>query len=277
MANIDYSWIGTDGVLSTTTNHRNMADGTTGTLPAVNDRLRIRKGVGTNITSAAGTQTAIDLDLLYYEDGATQNVGAAGAPLIYSADLVNLFGSGTFYFKDGDVTTDLVVCRGPGTFHLDGTSITEIRCYQGNITMAATLAAVTTLTVEHYLSAGDVNLSILDGCGTITTARVEAGRTTCNAVVTTLDLMGGTWIQETQEIVTARVGKGGTLIYNSPASTGTATRIDVWGTLYLNISDNVRTITTLHVHRGGKVIGYTGNALASTTRVWADEDCLLAS
>jgi len=215
-------------------------------LPILDDDLRFPSSTTQSaITNMAALQ-AIDLDLVRTDEGYSGNVGADGTPMVVSADLVKVFGSGEFHYKDGDLTTDLIIidaANASTVISLDGTTLTEIIVLRGKVTIQSSAGAITRLQVHYHGNrATDANVTIESGAGTITDLLQTGGIVRCNAAVTNARIDGGTLIQDIATITTLEINSG-LVDYDFGGIIATA-RVR-GGELNLMRNDDAKTITTL--------------------------------
>jgi len=241
----DVFWLGTTGDMSTVGNYSD------GALPEAGDKLFFVGDYPNPPTSNMDALAAIDLDLVHIGKGFTADIGSSGSPLEVSADKVIHQGSGTLYYLDGDGTTDWMVIDSvaSGTAAVVAGTITQINAMRGLVQGTSDLTGVAVLSV-----APSAAVVIDAGAGTVAFLLVDGGSGICSAVVTSLVMTSGKWTQEDEEIVTAHIA-GGTVNYNSPASTGTLVTAYVGRQAIIDLTQNtkVKTITNLLAEPGSDV------------------------
>jgi len=248
----DIFWLGSTGSLGTAGNYSG------GALPVDHDKLFLVKDYPNPPTSDMNALAAVDLDLLHIgkgfgrlADGSAVTIGSSGSPLEVSADKVIHQGSGTLHYLDGSGVTDWMVVDSvaSGTALVAGGTITRISALRGMVQGTSDLSAVSVLDI------GPAGRCIIDAsAGTISLVIVDGGSGICSAVVTDILMGSGKWTQEIEEIVTAKL-MGGTLNYNSPATTGVLATAYVGRRATLDLMQNtkVKEITTLVAEPGSQV------------------------
>jgi hypothetical protein len=200
-------------------------------------------------------QTAVDLDLLLVEPGYSQNIGADGNELTISTDVLKFFGSGNFYYADGDTTTDLALINSgsmSNSIELGGDTITDCTILRGTVTLAGTIGTMTTLRVGYVTNReSDVKLTIASGATAYTTVYQVGGIVTCASAATTWDQSAGTSTFSGSVAMTTLHLRGGRMHYTS---TGTLTTAWVYGGAVLDLSGGQKTVSTLYILPGGKAI-----------------------
>jgi hypothetical protein len=135
----------------------------TGLLPASNEEVYFdARGQGDVVGGL--DQTAIDLDLLNIAEDYDGNIGADGAPLIISADVVAMRGNGTLSYKDGGGTTDVLIVDSANLQDaaiVDGATISRLRVVRGgtNVLASATVALLEMEEVQY----GTTIVTMADG------------------------------------------------------------------------------------------------------------------
>lgn len=242
----DKVWVGTANDWNTTTDYSPSG------LPTANQTLLMPNGNNNDATGTPAALKAVDLDLWRVDRAFGGQCGSDGAPVELSADVIELYGGQPVYFKDGDGTTDLMkICAesNQSIISLDGSSITKIVADRGNITLKASIGAVTDLHIGNAGSSTDVRMLLAEGGGGVTNVRQGSGFVDSKQAAATLDLSGGTWRQDKATISAAAYVYGGTLDFRFG---GTIPLVELWpgGTINAEETSDVKTITTLILHAG---------------------------
>ena len=160
-------------------------------------------------------QGAVDLDALITQPKYNQDIGTSGGHLVISAGRVLHEGGGMLYYTDGDGTTDLFIVNSAGGAVISGSVVTKIIVFKGNVTLDASLGAVSILDVSYVgAQASDAVVIIEQSAGTVTSLFMNGGNVTCSAAVTNLYIGAGTFTQKPNtELVTNIYQFGGTVNY----------------------------------------------------------------
>lgn len=247
----------------------NTAAWSLGAVPTAGDTVIIPGDVSVSIVTNVD-QSGLDLALLVTDQGYVGDIGASGAPLKIAADKVVHRGIGTLYYYSGEGTatqaTDWIELDTDGGAHIDGINITRITAEKGVITFAATMGNVSTndstnsvltdqIEVAHRNNrASDVRLTDNAACKASTgTMRIAGGQVTTAGAVPIMEIAGGIVTHNDGTAIATLMMTGGYLYYNSTSTLVTA---HVFAGAVLDLSGNslVKTITTLNVYAGGKVI-----------------------
>lgn len=238
-------------------------------VPVNTNEVRIPGTSGQEIQTGLN-QTAVDLASFIVEPPYAQAIGGPGNPLITSAGLVKFFGSGDFYYQDGNGTTDVMLINSgsmANTIQLGGDTITDCTLLRGTITFPATLTTMTTLRIGHVTNReSDVNLTIVAG-GTALTTVYQAGGIVANGVAaTTWDMAAGTTTHSGSVSITTLIQRGGYMHYTS---TGTITTAWVYGGATLDLTGGRKTVTTLYRFPGSTVIMDNDLVSVGTDNDWS--------
>ena len=241
----DKFWLGDSGDLNAGSNY------TGGTKPLAGDRLFFAAKHPNPPTSNLNALAAVGLSFVQFGAGFPSDVGTPTEPLELSATKVVHEGAGTVCLKDGGSTTGLVIIDSPspGVAAVVAGDITRLNVVRGLLRGTSDLDSVSVLEVQRLAKA-----LIDEGAGAIAQAFNDGGEVTCSAAVTALLNSAGRWLQKVEEIATGHV-PGGSLVYNSPASTGTMGTVYVGSRGVLDLLQNteVKAIGTLMAAPGAQV------------------------
>lgn len=230
--------------------------------PGNNDTVLFPASTTQAITSGHTDENAIDVDLLWVQEGFDQDIGASGSELYISADLLKFEGGGRLFFKAGDTVTDLAIIKaraassGITSVVLNGTSTTDytdVRIQRGKVSVGANLSTMASLRVG-----GDSDVTIAAG-STITDYAQYAGSVTNNSTLTNAVICDGIFNQDTVVTGTTFDVYGGQV---NILTTGTHPLINIYGGFVdFTRSANLKTVTTLNVFGGD----YKTNELVTFT------------
>ena len=97
--------------------------------PGNNDNVIFPASTTQAITSGQTDENAIDVDLLWFQEGFDANVGSSGNELYISADKLIYEGGGQLWFKAGDTVCDLVIIKArPATSGITSVNLKKDRC-----------------------------------------------------------------------------------------------------------------------------------------------------
>lgn len=247
------------------------ASWSSGSKPVSNDDAVVPNTLAANVTMA-GDETAVDLDLLVVHRGFVNTFGTSAAPLKFSADLIKVFGSSGFYFTGTDVSTDEIRLQMPTNTtpvelgNADTGDFTRIICQRGLITLKANILFSASGMVEVGWmndAVGDVRVILAAAADTLPNLRMNGGRVMSDAVITLAHICGGTLTQDTVAVTTAYVYSGGILQLNGSGTVATTVVVYDGGTLDLLQTALQKTITTLYLFPGAKVLWDTNDVGAT--------------
>jgi len=237
-----------------------------------------------NITDGGGDANGIDLALLKTCPNFTGLFGTSGAPIQTAAELVEVYGSGGFYFEcdengvgaldvgraeimcpNNSVPVELGSCdiAGGGT---GGGEYDYILALRGVITLKANIKfeAAAILEVSSMGSTNDVNLTIASGADTLPTLHQHSGRVNSAGAITTGYIHhGATCIQDVAQMTTAHVFGTLNMKYGSGASPGPTAAVTIYvypgGILNLHGSDEgdtsqYKTVTNVILFPGATLL-----------------------
>lgn len=245
-----------------------------GAVPVDDNHVIAPAAVTASITGI--DQTLIDLEYLEFARGYRGNIGASGNPLIIDADKLIHRGSGTLWHESTATAlggADWIVIDSDNVSSLAaniaGAVTHRVSVRKGQVTLAATLGSTTlpnqvdvsyrnnpsddaTVTINCALLANTGILNMMAGLCTITVGGAAA------AAFPIVNITGGTLTftnngGATDVITTAYIGGTGVLRYNTINAMVTA-YILKGGTLDLLQNDVAKTIGTVHLFPGGRLI-----------------------
>lgn len=237
-----------------TTDAWDLAGNWTIIVPVTGEDVRIPGESGQAIQTGL-SQAAVDLNSLIVDAPYAQAIGGVGNELTISADLVKFFGSGNFYYKDGNGTTDVMLIHSgamTNTIQVGGDTITDCTLLRGSVTIAGDLGTMTTLRIGHVTNReSDVDLTVTAGAGALTTVEQGGGVVSCALAATTWNMAAGTTTYSGSIALTTLVQKGGYMHYTS---TGAITTAWVYGGATLDLMGGRKTVTNLYRLPGSRVI-----------------------
>lgn len=155
---------------------------------------------------------------------------------------------------------------GRHTVYIKGSNITTLEVAKGNVGIAALDAD--TATVATILCGlldnpqADVDLTVGAGV-TWTTLTQSGGRSTVRSGGTTLNIYpGGVCTTEGTGAITTVNVYSGAVFY--PKSSGTITTLNLWGLADFSRDTTAKTVTTLNLKRGGKIIKHDNITVTTT-------------
>jgi hypothetical protein len=215
-----------------------------------------------------GDQGTIDLNSILVPRRYVGSFGTSGAPLKVACSKVVYQGRGGFFYesdKNGGSNfrtdeiqvdaADSAVKVEIGSNAADPGFVDRVVAMRGNILLKGNIAfdTVTTPLIEVM---SEASLIVDSGIANPLTSLYNKGAVVkCSSVITTLRQIAGEHTQELAKIITVDL-LGGILIYNHAAISGDATVIRVWdgATLVLDANSLKKTVTTVHLYPGAKMI-----------------------
>lgn len=202
--------------------------------------------------------------------GYTKSFGKAGNAIRANTDMLGYFGSGSMHFASKDdgaspevtdtvvvaaANTDaIVVLTRDGASHANGGTFQDLRFFRGTITCGGTSFFHASAVVDvGYVNSqrNDAVVDIVNGAN-LPTLNIDGGTTTCNTPVTAADVTNGKLTQIDQLITTLHIRHGGHVDYQH--TTATTIVVHSGGTLELSGKEDFKTITTLVLHAGSRLI-----------------------
>lgn len=242
------------------------ANWTDGAAIPVNTSLAMMPASNTNnITDSGGDANGIDLALLKTCPNFVGMLGTSAAPIKTAADLVQVYGSGGFYFEcdengvgalktdrveimcpNGNVPVEIGSCdvAGGGT---GGGNFDYILALRGLITLKANIKFTNTtaeVEVGSIDSGNDARVTIASGADTLPILRQHFGLVDSSGAITTAHIgRGATCIQDVAAMGTAHVFGELIMNYGSGASPGptVATTVYVYPGGVLNMHGDGKT------------------------------------
>ena len=226
--------------------------------------------------------TALDLDLLKVGPGYNKPIGASGAPLQLSADLVWYRGTyldginhGKLWYADGDLTTDLFIVDSTAADGL-GHDCVEILAGSGTglISQLDVLRGKTTLSggTVTIASCGRRNSNTPEahlyiGSSVVISTHVElwgGGLVTCLVNPVLARVFAGTWLQsQGGAVITTLHVWGGTVILNQGGTYATVRHYG--GGIDTTQQGGIKTITNYYKYPGAVLLGENDASCVSIT------------
>jgi hypothetical protein len=259
---LDANWGGTNGA-----NRPAAADSVIVPLTAAN---HIKTDVDQSQFSAT---LGFNLALLYVQEGSTVEIGASGAPLELTADVIIHRGDAPFWFNSATGTDDSFVTDRIEVQSINMIDAMNINSEDPGAGLSAAISRITLLRGKSTISGGttevlprlemgwvnspssDVICVIGSGGAATTLVLMGGGEMVCDSVVTTAVQMGGQWTQDTEEIVTLHMSGRPLMIYNSPTAAGQMTLANLMGgVLDTTRSSDLKTIDDVYIWPGALLL-----------------------
>lgn len=251
----------------------NWSDGAA--IPIANSDAIMGSTLNSDATDAVGDANDIDLDLLVTEPAFARLLGTQAAPIQTAADLVQVQGSGGFYFECDSGTAaakktdriDIMAATANTPVEIGSAStvagargdIDGITILRGMVTLKGNImfGSSAVVAVRQISAPGDSRVVIASGADTLPTLQVFMGLVEADSVITKLEVsMGAKHIQDTAAITTGDIGGILELDYGTGApGTVVATTINVLPGGFLNLmkKSGYKTITTVNLYPGGRI------------------------
>jgi len=242
-----------------------------GAIPVSTDDTVVPNTLAANVTMS-GDESAVALDLLHVHRGFTNTFGTSASPLQFSSEFTKVFGSSGFYMEGTDVTSEEIRLQMPANNtpvelgNADAGDFTRIICNRGLVTLKANILFSAAGMVEVGWMTdrnGDVRVVLAAGADTLPNLRMNGGRMTSDAIITLAHLCAGTLTQDTAAITTVYVYDGARLELNGSGTVATTVVVYGGGTLDLLQTALQKTVTTLYLFPGAKVIWDTNDVGAT--------------
>lgn len=237
-----------------------------GTAPITNDDVVIPDTLGVNINTGTD-QSGVDLNSIFIHPGCNKEVGTSSAPLRLATDLLTHQGAAALYYASsigsGSLVTDeiRIMCQNAGVLTEisseagDAGDVAIIRALRGTVVIKGT----TTFPAAGRVDIGfmtdqtsDANVTLETNSDTLAELNQTAGRCKSQIIVTTANISGGTFEQDSKAITTLNI-TGGTVIYNHTALTTCHVKGGVLDLSAMYSKD--MTITDLFIYPGATVYG----------------------
>lgn len=245
------------------TNWSTSGDWSPSGLPTGTDDVRVADTPRDIITGDQGT---VDIPSILVPNRYVGSFGTSGAPLKIASSKVIYRGRGGFFYesdKNGgsNYKTDEIQIDAAdpsvrveiGSNAADAGYVDRMTLMRGNVLLKSNILLESASLVDVMREA---SLTIASG---VTVALPllynQGGIVKASSVITNMRMTAGEHTQDTAKITQADVF-GGTLIYNHSAVGGDGTIITVWdgGTLVLDADSNAKTISTVILYPGSRMI-----------------------
>lgn len=219
-------------------------------VPASNEVVIFNGTSTTDCTDPTG-QGAIDLNLLYIDAAYTGSIGSSGSPLTISADKVEMNGTGTLWYTDGNGTTDLFEVNN-GTVTVAGATTTRLVVNKGIVEVTGTVTTLDTNSIGSRTTDSSVTVSSAATVGTINANGGVTQISTANAVAALNIGCGAVVFADNSSTITAETQWGGE-VEHGPSGAQIVTTLTVFGGVNRLIPTGTLTVTASSAYTPARV------------------------